>query len=74
MAQMGRLCAYATVPSGRSASQTALVNAAMAYRSLPATFHGSAQTLEGLNGRWSVITTYADKVDQIAHKIMAIEP
>jgi hypothetical protein len=72
-AQVGRLCAYATLPANRSASQTALVNAAMAYRSLPAAFHGVAPTLEGLNGRWSASTTYADKIAQIANAMVATQ-
>lgn len=73
-AQVGRLCAYATVPATRTAAQTALVDAALAYRSLPANFHGVAPTLEGLNGRWAYPgTTYADKIAQIANAIVATQ-
>lgn len=71
-AHVGRLCAYATVPATRTAAQQTLISAALAYRTLPANFHGVAPTLEGLNGRWaSPGTTYADKIAQIANAMVA---
>jgi alpha-ketoglutarate-dependent taurine dioxygenase len=72
-AHVGRLCAYATAPATRTAAQTTLVDAALAYRSLPANFHGVASTLAGLNGRWSTSTSYADKVTQIANALVATQ-
>lgn len=47
-AHVGRLLAYATTPAQRAPAQQQAVTTALSYRSLPASVHGSAPTLQHL--------------------------
>ena len=73
IAHIGRLVAYATKPSERNEHQSKLVSQALSYRTLPIELHGSAPTLEGLNGKWAYPgTMYAQKISEIANQIITI--
>ena len=53
--------------------QSKLVSQALSYRTLPIELHGSAPTLEGLNGKWAYPgTMYAQKISEIANQIITI--
>jgi hypothetical protein len=67
LAHIGRLLAYATTPSGRTAVQQQVVAQALAFRPLPLALQGTAPTLLGLNGKWAVPgTTYGQSIATIA--------
>lgn len=69
-AHVGRLVAYATRPEARSSAQQRAVNAATALRGLPASYHGAAPTLAGLDGRWAVPGVgYGGRVAAVAEAI-----
>lgn len=70
-AHIGRLLAYCIPLGGGTPAQRARIDAALALRSLPATYRGAAPTLQGLNGRWAVPgSTYAQKIADIANAIV----
>lgn len=68
-AHVGRLVAYATTPAQRTPAQQALVDEALRYRSLPATYHGAAPTLRQLNRRWAASDGYGERIADIAELI-----
>lgn len=73
IAHVGRLIAYATKPSERTEQQKKIVAQALSYRTLPIHLHGTAPTLEGLNGKWAYPgTVYAQKIAEIANQITSI--
>jgi hypothetical protein len=53
-AHVGRLLAYALKPGDATPAQAALIETALAVRSLPAEYVGAAPTVGGLAGRWAV--------------------
>ena len=53
-AHLGRLIAYALPPGHRWGEQVALADRALSVRGLPLRLHGSAPTLQGLDGIWAV--------------------
>ena len=53
-AHVGRLLAYAVKPGDATPAQAALIETALAVRSLPAEYVGAAPTVGGLAGRWAV--------------------
>jgi hypothetical protein len=70
-AHAGRLLAYALRDDQANDVQRAMIARAMSYRPLPASFRGAAPTWRGLNGRWAVPgTTYADKIAEIANRMV----
>jgi len=69
-AHLGRLLAYALTDDQASADQRALIDRALAYRPLPASYRGAAPTIYGLNGRWAVPgTDYGQRIVALAHLI-----
>lgn len=69
-AHVGRVLRYALKPGTETPVQQALIDRALAYRTLPETYYGIAPTLRGLEGTWAVPgTTYADKIAAIANRI-----
>lgn len=52
-AHIGRLLAYALTDAEATPEQLALIQAALAVRTLPASFRGCAPTLAGLRGTWA---------------------
>jgi hypothetical protein len=75
-AHVGRLLAYAVVPSQATPAQQRLVERALSYRSLPAPFLGSAPSLRGLTSRWATDAvephdplTYAEKLARTANAL-----
>lgn len=53
-AHLGRLLAYARTDAEASAEQRVLIDIALGFRPLPASYRGIASTIVGLNGRWAV--------------------
>lgn len=52
-AHLGRLLAYA-VKEPQNEAQRAMIDYALSFRSLPASYRGIATTIIGLNGKWAV--------------------
>ncbi len=70
-AHVGRLLAYATQPSDRTAVQQALIRDALRYRPLPRAYHGAAPRLCDLDGRWAVPGVgYGQRIAAIANQII----
>lgn len=70
-AHLGRLVAYATLPTQRTTVQQAAVANALKWRSLPVERQGQAPTLDKLAGFWAADTTYTGKIVVIANNILA---
>ena len=69
-AHVGRLLAYAIIPTAETQPQAALIRAALIARPLPQRLRGVAPTWRGLNGRWAVPgTDYADRIAAIANAL-----
>jgi len=66
-AHLGRLLAYALPADMGDLTQQTLIAQALGYRSLPASYRGSAPTIVGLNGRWAVPgTEYGQRIMALA--------
>jgi hypothetical protein len=66
-AHLGRLLAYALPADMGDLTQQSLIAQALGYRSLPASYRGSAPTILGLNGRWAVPgTDYGQRIMALA--------
>lgn len=68
-AHIGRLLAYAVLPSYQTPAQADLVQRALSVRSLPTRYWATAPTLHGLEGKWAPGDNYANKIAEIANAI-----
>jgi hypothetical protein len=69
-AHLGRLLAYALTDAQASAGQRAMIDYALWYRPLPASYRGAAPTILGLNGRWAVPgSTYGQGIIDLAWRM-----
>lgn len=73
VAHVGRLVAYATKPSDRTAQQTHLVNEALRVRPLATDMHGIAPTVGKLGGTWAVPgAKYGQKLVEIMERMRGV--
>jgi hypothetical protein len=71
-AHLGRLLAYALTDDQASPAQRDLIDYALMYRPLPASYRGCAPTITGLNGRWAVPgTDYGQRIMDLAARMRA---
>jgi hypothetical protein len=69
-AHLGRLLAYALTDEQANQAQRDLIDYALWYRPLPASYRGAAPTIVGLNGRWAVPgTTYGQRIIDLAWRM-----
>jgi hypothetical protein len=69
-AHLGRLLAYALTDTQANQAQRALIERALSYRPLPASYRGVAPTILGLNGRWAVPgTQYGQSIIALARRM-----
>lgn len=70
-AHAGRLLAYALPIGSETPGQRALIEEALAWRTLPDDYRGKAPTLAGLVRRWAMDVEYANSIARLANEIMS---
>jgi hypothetical protein len=69
-AHLGRLLAYALRDDQANETQGELIDTALSYRALPASYRGVAQVITDLNGRWAVPgTDYGQRIMDLARRM-----
>lgn len=71
-AHIGRLLAYAVLPSYQTPAQSELVGKALTVRSLATTHWGMAPKVGQLGGRWAPSKSYGGRVAQAANRLRGI--
>jgi hypothetical protein len=69
-AHLGRLLAYALTDAQANPAQRSMIDYALSFRPLPASYRGAAPTIVGLNGKWAVPgTTYGQRIIDLAWRM-----
>ena len=69
-AHIGRLAAYAIRKGAETPEQRVLIDEALAHRPLDDSYRGRAPTLAGLTGSWATDDKYANKIADLANRMI----